>query len=106
MDYPLPSNETYTIYCKSGCTYCIKAKILLSCQNPRTEIIDCDKYLLTDVQKEEFLDFIAGISGEKYRTFPMIFHKGAFIGGFTELRKYNDELLQRINAFSDEIFKV
>ena len=83
MEYELPSKENYTIYSKSGCTYCVKAKQLLV--NEAHEIIDCDDYLVDD--KEGFLAFMQTLIGKEYRTFPMIFDKGGqFLGGFTELK--------------------
>lgn len=83
MDYELPSKENYTIYSKSGCGYCIKAKQLLI--NESIEVVDCDEYLIED--KPAFLEFMKGLIGQEYKTFPMIFDKrGTFIGGFKELQ--------------------
>jgi glutaredoxin len=83
MEYELPSKENYTIYSKSGCSYCVKAKQLLI--NESHEVIDCDDYLIED--KPAFLEFMKGIIGKEYKTFPMIFDKqGKFVGGFTELK--------------------
>jgi glutaredoxin len=83
MEYELPSKDNYTIYTKSGCKYCVKAKDLLI--NEVYEVIDCDDYLTND--KEDFLTFMKGIIGREYRTFPMVFDRvGCFIGGFTELK--------------------
>jgi len=83
MEYELPSKENYTIYTKSGCPYCVKAKELLV--NEVYETIDCDDYLVDD--KEAFLAFMQIIIGKEYRTFPMVFDKiGKFVGGFAELK--------------------
>jgi len=36
--------------------------------------------------REGFLAFIKELVGKEYRTFPMIFRSGYFIGGFTETK--------------------
>ena len=83
MEYELPAKDRYTVYTKSGCKFCVKAKDLL--KNETIDVIDCDDYLVED--RSAFLEFIKGIVGKEYNTFPMIFGKdGAFIGGFTDLR--------------------
>ena len=83
MEYELPSKINYTVYSKSGCSFCTKAKNLLV--NESIDVIDCDDYLLDN--KMAFLDFMKRLIGREYRTFPMIFDKeGKFVGGFTELK--------------------
>jgi len=84
MDFETPSQTKYTIYSKSGCPNCTKAKKLI--ENEKPEIIDCDEYLIED--KQSFLEFMEFLIGKDYRIFPMIFHKGAFIGGYKELEQY------------------
>ena len=85
MEYELPSKENYTIYSKSGCMYCVKAKQLLIKES--IEVIDCDDYLIED--KPAFLEFMKELVGQEYRTFPMIFGpQGKFIGGYKELEIY------------------
>lgn len=85
MEFELPKKNGYTIYTKSGCTYCRKAKFLLEKEN--VTMIDCDEYLIE--ARSAFLDFIRSINGNiEYKTFPMIFHDGRFVGGYTELANY------------------
>jgi glutaredoxin len=84
MEYEVPTENGYTIYSKSGCPNCTKAKKLLISEN--VDVIDCDEYLLDD--KEEFLSFMSILIGKDYRMFPMIFKNSVFIGGYTELQKY------------------
>jgi glutaredoxin 3 len=91
MEFPLPSSSQFTIYSKSGCPNCTKAKNLLKEKNLNFNIVDCDDFLIED--KENFLIFIQDISGKEYRTFPMIFDNKKFIGGFTEMQKYLDTFL-------------
>ena len=90
MEFEKPSASGYTIYSKSGCSFCTKVKVLLE-EEPYT-IIDCDQYLVDDNIKQQFLLFIKNIAGKECRTFPMIFKDGIFIGGFTETKVYYDNL--------------
>ena len=93
MDYEKPSESMYTIYSKSGCTYCVKVKKLLLEKKLAFDMIDCDDYLIEN--KEDFLAYIKEVAGREYRTFPMVFRCGEFIGGFTETK----QLLDKEEAF-------
>jgi len=95
MDYISPSNAGYTIYSKSGCPFCTKAKKLLDNETPKPILVDCDDYLLED--KAAFLLFIQKLAETEHKTFPMIFHDGKFIGGFTETKAHYD----KSNAFNN-----
>jgi glutaredoxin len=55
MEIESLSNE-FTIYSKSGCFYCSKAKTLLKEKKLEHTIINCDEYILED--KEIFLTLI------------------------------------------------
>lgn len=84
----LPLNNGYTIYSKSGCEYCVKAKKWLEEHGCHYTIVDCDSYLTnTPERKKLFLDKMEEIIGRPYRTFPMIFKDAVFLGGFSELEK-------------------
>jgi glutaredoxin 3 len=89
MDYILPNSQGYTIYSKSGCPFCTKVKRLLEKEAPSPLLVDCDDYLVEN--KESFLVFIKEMAGKEYKTFPMIFHNGDFIGGFTETKEYYEK---------------
>ena len=89
MDYILPNSQGYTIYSKSGCPFCTKVKRLLEKEAPSPLLVDCDDYLLEN--KDAFLVFIKEMAGKEYKTFPMIFHNGDFIGGFTETKEYYEK---------------
>jgi glutaredoxin len=93
-----PQQNGYTIYSKSGCSFCVKAKILLAFQEPYIKIIDCDDYLAEN--REKFLIFIKNLVGYKYNTFPMVFHNNQFIGGFNETKTFYD----KNDAFSGVLF--
>jgi len=91
MDFVKPNENGFTVYTKTGCSYCIKAKILLSNyrHSSTTTIIECDEYI--DSSRNDFLEFIKIQTGIEYKTFPIIFHNGKFIGGYTELKIYIDK---------------
>lgn len=86
-NYELPSEQGYTIYTKSQCSFCVKSKTLLKAE-PFT-MIDCDEYVIED--KESFLKFIENLIGKSYRMFPMIFYDGEFLGGFAETKEHYEK---------------
>lgn len=92
IEVPLPNKEKFTIYTKSGCIYCNKVKELLRNQN--YVLIDCDSFLQKD--KLTFLEIMEEIIGFSYKTFPMVFKNGAFIGGYQE----TNQLYQKIGFIS------
>jgi len=83
-----PSADGFTIYTKSKCPYCTKVKELFAHTNPEPVYINCDSYL--DGFRDAFLEFILGYTVREHRTFPMVFFKGVFIGGYTETKEYMD----------------
>jgi glutaredoxin 3 len=84
--FPSPSSTGYTIYTKDKCPFCVRAKDLLDNKAPL--VIECDAYLTDAGTREAFLSFIQQLNGgEPYKTFPMIFLDGSFVGGFSELRR-------------------
>jgi glutaredoxin len=89
MDYIMPNSQGYTIYSKSGCPFCTKVKRLLEKESPAPLLVDCDDYLVEN--KEDFLLFIQQMAGKEYKTFPMIFHNGNFLGGFTDTKEYYEK---------------
>ena len=89
MEFTNPSKNGYTIYTKSRCPFCTKAKALL--ENENHTIIDCDEFLSDENTKQQFLQFIEDLIGKPYRTFPMILKDGVFIGGFTETKVYYEK---------------
>lgn len=81
--YTAPCIEGYTIYSISGCKYCTHSKELL--KNKSCKIINCDKYVATLRERDEFYAFIQKYTVKPYKYFPMVFNKGTFIGGYKEL---------------------
>jgi glutaredoxin len=86
LPFPLPSSASFTIYTKSKCPFCTKAKILLKSQNPL--IISCDDFLVDPSMKANFLQFIHGLAKREHKSFPIVFDKGVFIGGYFDTQKY------------------
>ena len=88
MDFIPPSNDTFTIYCKSGCPGCLKAKKLLTDLSITYLVIDCDDYLLD--HRTEFLQIIKKLANreeDKVIFFPIIFENGKYIGRYEDLVK-------------------
>lgn len=65
MEITEPRTSDFTIYSKSGCSYCVKVKNLLKEKNAIFVVIDCDEYLLED--KAGFLEFIHLLVGKEYK---------------------------------------
>ncbi len=92
-----PEEICFTIYSKSGCINCVKVKALLKEHNEKYTIIDCDEELLED--KPAFLQFIYLLVGKEYKTFPMVFLNGTFLGGYKETEEYFSKKLDFNNDF-------
>ena len=90
MSFFEPLKIGFTIYSKSGCSYCTSVKKLLLDKQIYFVDVSCDEYLIED--KEGFLTFIREKANKEYRTFPMVFKDGKFIGGFTETKLHFDKL--------------
>lgn len=89
MNILRPTSDSYTIYSKSSCLYCTKAKVLLQNERVSPLVVDCDEFLLEN--KQEFLNLMKSLIGYEYRTFPMIFKNGLFIGGYTKTKDFYEE---------------
>jgi len=78
--------STITIFSKTTCPFCIKAKLLIqSNYNINTQIIELDR--ITDGPNiGQVLNHIT-----HQRTVPNIFILGKHIGGYTELKQLHDD---------------
>jgi glutaredoxin len=92
-----PHSNNFTVYTKSNCVYCLKLKQLLKDYDINFIEVNCDEYLTEN--KNIFLLFIKSITNKNYNTFPMVFDKGVFIGGFTETNKYLEKEYVDFNDF-------
>ena len=86
MDYLKPMDGLYTVYTRSGCSYCKMVMELLKNEDPPADEICCDEYIAHS--KPQFFQFIKQISGQNHTTFPVVFLDGEFIGGYTETRAF------------------
>jgi glutaredoxin len=97
IDMPQPFEEPdpygYTVYTKSLCIFCDRVKALFEKEQLPFVSVLCDFYL--EHNKEAFLGFIKERTGIEYKTFPMVFYKGQFIGGFTDTETH----FNKQNAF-------
>ena len=82
MQIEEPSDKCFTVYSKTNCKYCVLVKSLLDENKIPYNEINCDNYLGED--KSYFLNFIKEKAGRDYKTFPMVFCDGKFVGGFVE----------------------
>jgi glutaredoxin len=86
-----PESNEFTIYSKSGCPNCIKAKNFLKEKNIKFTIINCDEFILEN--KELFLETIQQITKKEQKTFPMIFDGKQFIGGLNDCIEHVNKIL-------------
>lgn len=97
MEYIRPSESGFTIYSKSGCLQCSRAKTLLHDNKLGFTMVDCDDYILED--KQSFLLFMNSITHRDVKVFPIIFNNGAYIGGYSETKAHVDKL----TSFDDNL---
>ena len=79
-----PAFDGYTLYSKSDCRFCHKAKVLL--HNENYTLVECDKYIETD--RDGFLQQMRSYTGRDHNTFPMVFKDGVFVGGCSDTENY------------------
>jgi glutaredoxin len=90
MDFEKPLDKGFTVYSKSGCPNCSKVKKLLNETKFLFNVVDCDEYIIED--KANFLLFIEEHAKREIKQFPIIFHEGTLIGGYSEVKEYIDKL--------------
>ena len=78
--YTKPYDSGYTIYTISNCKYCTLIKNNIN----KCKIINCDNYIKTLRERDDFYKFIEKYTIIPYKYFPMVFNKGAFVGGYKE----------------------
>ena len=86
VKYKKPTNTGYTIYTMSKCKYCVMAKEHIKDKSTSKCVnINCDKFLKTCRERDNFFQFMKEHTIIPYFYFPMIFKNGKFIGGLKEL---------------------
>lgn len=85
MEFTAPTLSGFTIYGKTGCSYCEKVKGLLAEYNEPFVYVNCDEYL--EANRDAFMEFIKTLAGREYKTFPMVFAAKMFVGGYTDTMK-------------------
>lgn len=79
---------TFTVYSKPACSFCDKAKALLSANgiNYKEKVFDVGQ---PKVEGKEYVDLTAfKQSYPEVKSVPQIFVEGTRIGGFTELTQF------------------
>ena len=87
--YTKPCDSGYTIYTISNCKYC---KMIDDNLKSNKKIINCDKYIETLRERDNFYKFIEQYTKIPYKYFPMLFKNGIFIGGYKEWLEYKTSL--------------
>jgi len=95
--YIQPSTTCYTVYTKSNCIYCFKVKQLFKDYDVKFIEVNCDEYLMEN--RAGFLEFIKSNSNRDYKTFPMVFNCGVFIGGYNETIRHLEKEFIEFNDF-------
>ena len=85
MKYKAPHKTGYTVYSISGCKYCDMCKEFVKNTKKKTTFINCDDFIQTLRNRDDFYKFIHKFTIIPYIHFPMIFYDGKFIGGYKEL---------------------
>jgi glutaredoxin len=91
MEITEPIEKGFTIYSKSGCSNCTSVKKIVKDSFFLFTEINCDEYILEN--KEEFLNFIENKAKTSYKTFPMVFYDGKFVGGLIHTTEFINKLL-------------
>lgn len=84
------NDQDFVIYSKLDCKYCELSKQLLNDEGYGYSIVMCDNYLRED--RIGFLKRMEEKIGHSYTTFPMVFYKERFIGGYQELVKQVEKM--------------
>lgn len=80
------SDVEYIIYTITGCEYCRKVKELLQHNSKSFNDVNCDEQLLNN--KTQIFYLVEHETGQKWSTFPIVYRKQKFIGGYTETANY------------------
>ena len=73
--------QSLTIFGRTGCGYCVRAKQVLEMRNLPHKYVDMMREGISPAD-------LAKTIGKPVRTVPQIFHGEQHIGGYTELEQY------------------
>ena len=73
--------QSFTIFGRPGCGYCVRAKQVLEMRNLPHKYVDMMRESISPAD-------LATTIGKPVRTVPQIFHGEQHIGGYTELEQY------------------
>ena len=90
MSFPVPAASGYVLFSKQGCVLCDKMKAVFGARNMEVVVVACDEWLQGE-PRPAFLAHLTALTKQTQLRFPFVFHNGAFIGGFTEARKYVED---------------
>jgi glutaredoxin len=98
--YIKPTNVNYTVYSISNCKYCVMAKEHINKKTTKCTIINCDKFIGSCRERDNFYNFMKHYTIIPYIHFPMIFKDGKFIGGLKELLNIRESATSTASATS------
>lgn len=73
--------QSFTVFGRPGCGYCVRAKQVLEMKKLPHKYVDMFAEGISPADLEKTI-------GKPVRTVPQIFHGTEHIGGYTELEKY------------------
>lgn len=83
--FPYPTEEGWVIYGALWCPFCRGANSLLEEKNIEFTYYDIDK--IEGYTKNDVKDKLSDLTND-YKTIPMVFNNGEFIGGYVDLKRY------------------
>ena len=78
-----PLTIGYSIYSRSGCCNCDKAKKKIEATSHPLLVINCDEDLIED--RQSCLLNLKLYTGQEFTQFPLIFYNGDYIGSWKDL---------------------
>lgn len=86
---PQASTEGYTVYSKRECMWCDRVKELIASKGATYVQVACDDALAAN--REEFIRIMKERTQLGTIKFPLVFHNGAFVGGYADTKRHLDE---------------
>lgn len=77
--------EEFIVVSLKGCGSCMAAKELIKKKGHTYKEVEYD--MNNNVSKNEWNQYIKNVFNKEHKTFPKIFHKKKFIGGYNDLQE-------------------